>query len=287
VTAPPASPQTQPLRRSMVDRVVESLEHDFGRRDPGIGMLANQHLLDALDRGHVDRFAIWPGDDPVGVLYAGASGTVAAAGLPVAGRALAEAGERMGWRVLIGPESLIQPLLEATPRGFFRRRADDRQQRFMVCRPETLVPAPPPPGFRRATLADVDVLTEFACNLHVEDKMGPPVNRSARSAVRSRMEQSVDRAATWVVVRDGHVVAKVDVSLRSRRRGAQIAGVYVAEPYRGRGIAGDAVRALAADLIADGLAGVTLHVRADNRPGIAAYLRAGFADHGPLTLALR
>jgi uncharacterized protein len=286
VTAPPAPAQAQRLTRSMIDRVAEALEHDFGRRDPAVGALAHQHLLDALDRGHLDRFAVWPGDDPVGVVYAGASGTVAAAGLPVAGPALAEAAERMSWRVLIGAESLIEPLLAATPRGFFRRRHSARQQRFMVFdRPPAALPKPP--GYRRANQADVDVLTDFACNLHVEDKMGPPISRSARATVRSRMEQSIDRAATWVVVRDGAVVAKLDVSLRSRRRGAQIAGVYVAEPYRGRGIAGEAVGALAADLIADGLAGVTLHVRADNTAGIAAYERAGFTDHGPLTLALR
>jgi predicted GNAT family acetyltransferase len=63
--------------------------------------------------------------------------------------------------------------------------------------------------------------------------------------------------------------------------------VYVLPEWRGRGLASAAVGAIGAELMARGFPGVTLHVRSDNAAAIAAYERAGFADAGPLVLALR
>ena len=100
------------------------------------------------------------------------------------------------------------------------------------------------------------------------------------------MRDSIRRGTTWVIERDA-IVAKVDVSLASPQRGAQIAGVFVHRAWRGRGLAARAVAAVSAELIADGLPGVTLHVRADNPAGRAAYARAGFVDRGSWMLALR
>jgi hypothetical protein len=127
----------------------------------------------------------------------------------------------------------------------------------------------------------------MACALHVEDKMGPPLARSTRPAVRARMADSVAHGLTYVVERDRAVVAKFDLSLHSRTRGAQIAGVYVLPDYRGQGITTSAVAAIVRELLGNGLPGVTLHVRADNPPAIAAYRRAGLHDRGAWTLAMR
>jgi predicted GNAT family acetyltransferase len=90
-----------------------------------------------------------------------------------------------------------------------------------------------------------------------------------------------------VVERGGRVVAKVDVSLYSRRRGAQLAGVYVDAQHRGQGIASTAVATICDELLIDGVPGVSLHVRADNATAISAYRRAGMVDMGPWLLALR
>nr|MBA2529845.1 GNAT family N-acetyltransferase [Euzebyales bacterium] len=196
------------------------------------------------------------------------------------------AADRADWRVLVGDAPVSEALLDAYPTKLFRRRPNARQQRFMVVTGE-LPDVPQPDGYRPARTADVEQLTELACRLHVEDLMGPPISRSARPAVRSRMADSVSRGLTWVVERDGDVVAKLDVSLRSRRRGGQIAGVYVERAHRGCGIATAAVAALTRDLLAEGLPGVSLHVRADNLAAIRAYRRAGMTDRGPWTLALR
>ncbi|MBA2730000.1 MAG: GNAT family N-acetyltransferase [Euzebyaceae bacterium] len=286
MTTTPTSAQAARLEAHALGGVTTALTTDFGRRNAPDGMLANQVLLDALDRGEWRRFLVWPPQEPAAVLYVSSTGTLVPAGDPKGGPALAAAAEKTGWRVLVGDGPLGWAVLEGNPRGVFRRRPSAREQRLM-----TVSGRPPdvaePAGFRRATAGDVDRLTDLACRLHVEDRMGPPISRSALPGVRSRMTNSVAQGLTFVVERHGEVVAKLDLSLRSRRRGAQIAGVYVAAASRGQGLGGGAVGTLARQLLADGLPGVTLHVRADNHPAIAAYRRAGFRDGGEWLLALR
>lgn len=282
MSAPTASAGARRLDRDGVERLTTLLESGFGGRgDP----MANQHLLDALDRREHGRFLVWPATDPVGVLYIGASGAVMAAGDPEAATAFVGPAERADWRVLLGDAGPCQALLDASSKGFFRRRHSAREQRFMAT--TTRVGAPHLPGLRRAEAAELERLTDFACLLHVADRMGPQISRAGRAAVRARMHDSITAGATWVLERDGLAVAKVDVSLASPRRGAQLAGVYVDEAWRGRGLGSAALAAVASALLAQGLPCVTLHVRADNGPAISAYRRAGFADRGPWLLALR
>ncbi len=286
MTAAAAAPAAGRLDDAALSNVIALLEQDFGRQPPPHGVLANQVLLDALDRGEQHRFLVWPSTSPRAVLYMSEIGTLVPAGDPEAGAAFAAAAERAGWRVLVGDGPISESLLDAYRRGLFRRRPSGRDQRFMstASQPEA---APRPLGYRRATYEDVPTLTEFACELHVEDLMGPPLARSTRPAVRARMADSVARGHTYVVERDRAVVAKFDLSLHSRTRGAQIAGVYVHPDYRGQGITSAAVAVMARDVLADGLPGITLHVRADNTPAIAAYRRAGLVDRGPWSLAIR
>ena len=285
MTAAPAAPPAGRITSEGVPAVVELLEHDFGRQPVAAGTLANQVLLDALDRGEHSRFLIWPTVQPRAVLYMSLNGTLVPAGDPEAGPAFAAAAERAGWRVLVGDAPLSEALLDSYPHGLFRRRPSGREQRFMVA---VDTPAGERPyGFRRATYEDVPTLTDFACALHVEDQMGPPLARSTKPAVRARMADSVAHGLTYVVERDRRVVAKFDLSLYSATRGAQIAGVYVAPEHRGQGITSAAIAAIIREIRLSDLPGATLHVRADNAPAIKAYRRAGMDDRGPWTLAIR
>lgn len=282
MSAPTASAGAQRLRPDDAGRLVALLESGFGgTRDP----LAHQHLLDSLDRREHARFVVWPSADPVGVLYIGVSGSVVAAGDPAAAPALVGAAERADWRVLLGDADPCQALLDASSRGFFRRRHSVREQRFMAT--TTAVGPARMEGLRLARTRELEVLTDFACRLHVEDQMGPPVTRAGRVAVRARMHDSIVAGSTWVVERAGRVVAKIDLPLESKRRGAQLAGVYVDEAWRGQGLGSAAVAAVTAGLLDRGQPSATLHARADNLAAMRAYRRAGFTDRGPWVLALR
>lgn len=293
MTATGARPSLRRLDEGGVDAVLRLLgaHAEDGADLPGYvpdGVLAHQFLLDALDRGEHERFVVWPGEDPLALLYAGPTGTLVPAGPAEAAAPLAEAAERLGWRVLVGDAPIGWALLDATPRGIFRRRTTAREQRFMAVRgADVAVDMADDPGLRLARPDDLDVLVDFACRLHVEDRMGPPIARSSRAAVRSRMSESVTRGGTFVVERDGRPVGKADVSLRSRRRGAQVAGVFVAAEVRGQGIAGALVGGVVRRLAREGSPAVSLHVRADNAPAIGAYRRAGMTDRGAWVLALR
>lgn len=249
------------------------------------GVLRHQQLLDALERQDYRRLLMWPDDDPVAVAHLSSAGTLTVAGAVEAGTDLGAYLGSSGWRVMLGDAALANRILEATPKGLRRWRTRVREQRFMAT--QDPAPLPEPERLRIAVEADLDAVTELACRLHVEDQMGPPLARSARLGVAERMRSSIARGATWVVEHEGRVVAKFDVSLRTERHGAQIAGVYVTEEWRGQGIAGAGVAAVARHLLGEGLPGVTLHVRADNLAGRRAYERAGFADRGAWTLALR
>lgn len=285
MTAEPSVQETRGVDPADVPRLVGLLESDFGAASPPAGQLANQFLLDALDRGEYERFVVWPAHRPAGLLYLGHAGTVIPAGSPAAGPPLAAAAERASWRVLVGDAAIASTLVDAAGRGLLRRRPSVREQRFMVA--GTHGDREPPAGLRAAGLGDLEVLTDYACALHVEDRMGPPISRGGRVGVRARLRDSILGGATWVVERVGRPVAKVDVSLRSQRRGAQVAGVYVAPEWRGRGIGGAAVGAVTDLLLAEGMPGITLHVRSDNAAAIRAYARAGYGDRGAWLLALR
>jgi ribosomal protein S18 acetylase RimI-like enzyme len=293
MTTTPARQGTRRLDAATVPEVAALLERDFDQPPQvaaaGTPALPNAVLLDALDRGEHDRFLVWPGDAPEGLIYASPSGTLVPAGDPTAAPALAEPAERLGWRVLVGDARIGQALLDATPHGVFRRRVRAREQRLMAVEAGELadLDAPEAPGFRLARRGDLDVLVDFACRLHVEDQMGPPIARSARGNVRARLEETVAGGGTWVIEDGGVPLGKADLSLRSRRRGAQIAGVYVAAEARGRGVATGLIASLVRMLLRAGLPGVSLHVRADNVPAIAAYARAGLTDRGAWLLALR
>lgn len=287
MTTTPARPHADRLLRGDVPAVVQALESDFGRLPAGLWDPRHHYLLDALDRGEHSRFVVARADRPIAVAHLGLTGTVVAAGDPAGAALLAPHVERSRWRIMIGDEAITRELLEGTSGSWWRKRPTPRIQRFMVADTPHPLADPPLEGFRRAWRPDIDVLEDFACRLHVEDQMGPPLAGPARHGVRHRMAESVDRGMTWVVQCEGRPVAKVDLSLYSMTRGAQIAGVYVDPAARGRRIATRMIATLTAELLSRGLPVVSLHVRDDNAPALTAYARAGFVQRGRWVLALR
>ena len=287
MTVAASDPRAARLGRDGVARLIQLLESDFGRADdPHEGVTVNQFLLDALDRGEHRAMSVWPADDPIGVCYVGSGGLVVPAGLSEATQPLAAVVRMSGWRVLVGDLEMGEAIVDQTSAGLFRRRAYAREQRLMAAG-SNVADAPELPGLRRAELRDLERLTDFACGLHVEDQMGPPLSRSGRSAVQQRVASSIRRGSSWTIEAEGQAVAKIDVSIESRRRGAQLAGVFVDRGWRDRGLARGGVADLTGRLLRGGMPSVTLHVRADNMPAIRAYEGAGYIDRRRWLLALR
>jgi uncharacterized protein len=275
------------LGRDGVAQLMHLLEEDFGRAaHVGEGVSVNQFLLEALDRGEHRSMTVYPVDEPVGVCYVGSGGLVVPAGLPNAAQPLAAAVRASGWRVLVGDLTLGEAIVDEAAAGLFRRRPYAREQRLMAVDAATVANVRCP-GLRRAVMDDLEPLTDFACGLHVEDQMGPPLSRSGRAAVQQRVATSIRRDTSWVIEFDGQVAAKIDVSIESRRRGAQLAGVFVDRRWRSRGLARRGIADLSNRLLRAGMPCVTLHVRADNVPALRAYEAAGYVQRRRWLLALR
>lgn len=286
MTAAPTDDRILIVDHRTASRAIAFLERPPQGGDDVDAILRHQQILDALDRHEYRRVVLWPDQEPAAVAHLASTGTLVVAGEESGGRSIGAYLAGSGWRVLLGDLALSSAIVAATPKGLRRRGISAREQRFMALRCPAEIAEPV--GFRLAGQSDLETVTDMACRLHVEDRMGPPLSRVAQAGVAQRMRSSIARSLTWVVDGEGvGPVAKVDVSLWSRVRGGQIAGVYVDERWRGRGIAAGAVAAVSRRLLANGLPGVTLHVRADNVAGRKAYARAGFVDQGAWLLALR
>jgi ribosomal protein S18 acetylase RimI-like enzyme len=67
---------------------------------------------------------------------------------------------------------------------------------------------------------------------------------------------------------------------------AYVAGIYVRPDARGNGYARRMLDWLATEAMAAGIRQLELHVATENRPAIAAYLAAGFAEYGIVPRAI-
>lgn len=147
----------------------------------------------------------------------------------------------------------------------------------------------PDPGLRRAEEADLGRLAELAVRLHVDDKFGPHPGRAGYRGYRQRLETTVRQGLVYCVGPIGAPILKLERSVSSHRWGVQLAGIVVDPSVRGQGLGKAAVAAAVRAAILEGPPDrlVSLHVRADNAPALAAYRAAGFVDREPWRLAVR
>jgi ribosomal protein S18 acetylase RimI-like enzyme len=192
------------------------------------------------------------------------------------------------WRLLVGDVAAGDALLASTD--------DDPQlivhdQRFLVVDPDR-VPGPeelPDPGLRRAEPADLPKLAALAVRLHVDDRFGPDPGRSGERGYRQRLEQTVRQGLVSCVGPVGAPVLKLERSVSSRRWGVQLAGIVADPAVRAEGLGRAAVAAAVRAAMIEGPRNrpISLYVRADNAPALAAYRAAGFVDREPWRLAVR
>lgn len=192
------------------------------------------------------------------------------------------------WRLLVGDVAAGDAVLAATSSDPSLIVHD---QRFLTLDHDR-VPTEqelPDPGLRRAEEADLGRLAELAVRLHVDDRFGPHPGRSGYRGYRQRLETTVRQGLVYCVGPIGEPVLKLERSVSSRRWGVQLAGIVVDPSVRGEGLGRAAVAAAVRAALLEGPSDrlVSLHVRADNEPALAAYRAAGFVDREPWRLAVR
>jgi uncharacterized protein len=192
------------------------------------------------------------------------------------------------WRLLVGDVAAGDALLATAGHD---PQLVVHDQRFLVVDPDR-VPSPeelPDPGLRRAESADLPKLAALAVRLHIDDRFGPDPGRAGERGYRQRLEQTVRQGLVSCVGPVGDPVFKLERSVSSRRWGVQLAGIVADPDVRAAGLGRAAVATAVRAAMTEGprTRPISLHVRADNLPALAAYRAAGFVDREGWRLAVR
>lgn len=252
--------------------------------------VTNLFLLDKVDKTGLSAHsrAQWHGArDATGRLQALAYTTRAQVGRPAdtvvpwGDAAHAEAiGERIasagGTRMMVGPRSTCDGIWRGLGRPEPRRHHDQRL--FLIDR----LPQGTHTPVGRATLDDVDVLTEMEAGMLGED-LGISRADLDMDILRRRTREKVLTGTAWVAREGGRIVFVVHVGFRTPL-GAQVGGTFVWPADRGRGVATRSMRGIVRTLLGDGVPRITLHADEANAPAIRCYTAAGFQPHAPFRL---
>lgn len=179
--------------------------------------------------------------------------------------------------MLVGPRDTADALWDAFAHDApVHRRYDQRLYRLAA------PPADPAPrGFRKAVLADLDVVAEQARAMEFED-LGRWPDASDRPGWVRGIKRRIDNGQTWVIEEAGELVFQIHVGTVVRW-GAQVGGTYVPPAHRGRGLGLAGMHGLAWRLL-PGHRELTLHVNEANAPAVRTYVRAGWQPDLPMRL---
>jgi len=152
-------------------------------------------------------------------------------------------------------------------------------QRLYVCReaPET----GPIPGFRKATVSDLEEVAQHARRMEYED-LGRWPDASSPATWRHGIRRRIENGQTWVIERDGALCFQIHVGTVTPW-GAQVGGTWVPPEHRGQGLATQGMLGLGRALL-PGHKALTLHVNEANTPAVRTYRRAGYVEDVPFRL---
>ena len=148
--------------------------------------------------------------------------------------------------------------------------------------PPRTAQAPPDITFRRAGIRDLKALLPLQAAYEEEEVIvdGRDVNSSV---VYHNMRSALEHHLTYVAERDGVPVAKASTNARGLTYD-QIGGVYTVPSERNKGIAGQLMRCLLADIRAQGK-NATLFVKQHNEAARAMYDRLGFEHRNDFAIS--
>lgn len=179
--------------------------------------------------------------------------------------------------MMVGPRAACDALWEAfAPDAEVDRRYD---QRLYVC--DAAQPLDPVPGFRKATLDDLDVVAEHARRMEYED-LGRWPDAGDPAGWRHGIRRRIDNGQTWVIERDGQLLFQIHVGTVTAW-GAQVGGTWVPPEHRGQGLATQGMLGLSRAML-PGHRQLTLHVNEANEPAVRTYRRAGYREDVPFRL---
>lgn len=140
---------------------------------------------------------------------------------------------------------------------------------------------PTPPVFRPANAGDRTQLLEFMAALAAHD--GDPFDRPDAARALDLLFADPRAGCVWLIEAGGepagYVVLTVGFSLEFHGPDALVDELYLAEPFRGRGIGRQALALLERAARERGVRAIHLEVKRSNVAAQAVYRHAGFVDH--------
>jgi ribosomal protein S18 acetylase RimI-like enzyme len=129
--------------------------------------------------------------------------------------------------------------------------------------------------FRSATVNDIPVLMHMTRALAEQEGLGPLMTATA-AVWRRDLGQAFDATVATIKNKPVGMALTVCMPFPGGVRMTELVGLYVAPPFRRRGIGTELLRRVLAEARNNKVAGVRLSVAKDNDLAIATYLRNGF-----------
>jgi len=188
--------------------------------------------------------------------------------------AFAELVTRRSPRMIIGDETAVTELWEASQDALPEPRLDRPGQPVFVCESD---PGPGETGLRPARVADLDLLVP-ACAAAHEEELGSDPAAADPSGFRRRTRMQIEEGRSWLWAEDGVILFKAEASAWTPRV-VQLQQVWVDPQARGRGYGQRGLRDLFRLLLAH-VEAVCLFARAENATAIHVYETIGMRRAG-------
>jgi predicted GNAT family acetyltransferase len=205
--------------------------------------------------------------------------------------AFAARARRVGRRCssILGPAEAVLGLWERLERPWWPARDVRADQPLMALDSEPLVP--PDPHVRPARPDEADLVVPASAAMFEEEIGFSPIGRDGGASYRGSVVQLVLSGRTFVRMQerpDGlgdEVAFKADLASVTPEV-AQVQGVWLAPPLRGRGLSVAAMAAVCLQTRAHIAPVVSLYVNSYNHAALAAYRRVGFTQVGTFATVL-
>jgi uncharacterized protein len=144
---------------------------------------------------------------------------------------------------------------------------------------------PPDPGVRLVRPHEVERLFPAAVAMYTEEVGVSPLGLDGGRDYHNRVSELVRARRAYAKFVGGRVVFKAELAVVTRHT-AQIQGVWVAPPWRGRGLATPCMAAVVRDALRRVAPSVSLYVNDYNTPARRVYERCGFRQAGTFATVL-
>jgi predicted GNAT family acetyltransferase len=203
---------------------------------------------------------------------------------PAAVAAFAEvlSGEPRWCSSIVGPAAAVLGLWDRLGPGWGPCREIRRNQPLLVTAADP--PVASDPEVRLATMADYDALFPAAVAMYTEEVGVSPL-LDGGGGYRERVADLIRNQRAYLRLIDGQVAFKAELAVVSPHT-AQVQGVWVAPPWRGRGLATAAMAAVVRDARQRVAPTVSLYVNDFNAPARAVYAKCGFRSAGTFASVL-